>query len=61
MQAYRDPQQIHYGERMAWLASSRGAWMIEPLPEHEPPLIRMIPVTGLAIEQRMAEIIAMRS
>jgi len=61
IQACRDPQQIHYGERIAWLTSSRGAWKIEPLPEHAPPLVRMIPVTGTAIEQRMAEIIAMRS
>lgn len=59
-QVFRSPQQITYDERTAWLTSSRGAWQIEPLLEHEPPLVRMIPVAGSAIERRVAEIIAMQ-
>jgi len=54
---HREGREMLYGESLAWLVGSQGAWRLQPLSQ-EPPAVRLIPATTAEIYQRLAAMVS---
>lgn len=53
----RDDRTVRYGESLAWLVGSRGAWGVQALERRGVPTVRLIPTDTASIGRRLRAIV----
>lgn len=55
---YRDEREMRYGEKLAWLIGSQGAWYVQPLEQDQVTSVRLTPTTMAKIQRRITQTVA---